>query len=207
MLKILGKAPSVNVRKVLWTCAEIGLPYELEEWGLGTGRSTSTQEFLQLNPHGLVPVLVDGSDVLWESNTICRYLAGRHQRTDLLPQDPMARAHVEKWMDWQATDLNAAWRYAFMSLVRRHADFTDPQGVSASTAAWNRQMATLDAQLDATGAYAAGATFTLADIVLGVSVQRWAATPIEHADLPAVRAYHERLRQRPAFLSHGATHP
>lgn len=147
MLKILGKAPSINVRKVLWTCAEIGLPYELEEWGLGTGRATANPAFVALNPHGLVPVLVDGETVLWESNTICRYLAGRHQRTDLLPADPLARAHVEKWMDWQATDLNASWRYAFMALVRRHPDFTDSAGIAASEAAWNRQMATLDAHL------------------------------------------------------------
>jgi glutathione S-transferase len=207
MLKILGKAPSINVRKVLWTCAEIGLPYELEEWGLGTSRPAPTPEFQKLNPHGLVPVLVDDNDVLWESNTICRYLAGRHQRADLLPPEPLARAHVEKWMDWQATDLNASWRYAFMALVRRHPDFTEPAAIAASVAAWNRQMATLDAQLAATGAYAAGNTFTLADIALGVSVQRWLSTPIGHADLPAVRAYYERLRQRPAFVSHGCTHP
>jgi glutathione S-transferase len=207
MLKILGKAPSINVRKVLWTSAEIGLPFELEEWGLGTGRPAPTPEFQKLNPHGLVPVLVDGNDVLWESNTICRYLAGRHQRADLLPLEPLARAHVEKWMDWQATDLNASWRYAFMALVRRHPDFTEPAAIAASVAAWNRQMATLDAQLAVTGAYAAGDTFTLADIVLGVSVQRWLSTPIGHADLPAVRAYYERLRQRPAFVSHGCTHP
>jgi len=207
MLKILGKAPSINVRKVLWTCAEIGLPYELEEWGAGTGRPAPTPEFLQLNPHGLVPVLIDDGNVLWESNSICRYLTGRHQRFDLLPPDPLARAHVEKWMDWQATDLNAAWRYAFMALVRRSPDFTDPTAIAASAAAWNRQMGVLDAQLAATGAFAAGDTFTLADIVLGVSVQRWLATPIDHANLPAVRAYHARLRQRPAFVTHGATHP
>jgi glutathione S-transferase len=207
MLKILGKAPSINVRKVLWTCAEIGLPYELDEWGLGTSRPAPTPEFLALNPHGLVPVLVDGDAVLWESNTICRYLAGRHQRSDLLPTEPLARAHVEKWMDWQATDLNASWRYAFMALVRRHPDFTDAAAIAASAAAWNRQMASLDAQLAVTGAYAAGGAFTLADVVLGVSVQRWLSTPIDHADLPAVRAYYDRLRQRPAFVSHAATHP
>ncbi len=207
MLKILGKTPSINVRKVLWTCAEIGLPYELEEWGLGTARPAPTPEFLKLNPHGLVPVLIDGGEVLWESNTICRYLAGRHGRTDLLPQDPLARAHVEKWMDWQSTDLNAAWRYAFMALVRRSPDFTDAAAIAASAAAWNRQMATLEAQLAATGAFAAGDSFTLADIALGVSVQRWLSTPIAHAELPAVRAYHARLLQRPAFAAYGATHP
>src|SRR5271154_7612718 len=72
MLKILGKASSINVRKVLWTCAELNLPFEREDWGTGF-RSTETPEFLSLNPNGMVPVLKDGDFVLWESNSIIRY--------------------------------------------------------------------------------------------------------------------------------------
>ena len=60
-----------------------------------------------------------------ESNTICRYLANRFQAHQLLPTDAMARAQVEKWMDWQATELNTAWRYVFMALVRQHPHFQD----------------------------------------------------------------------------------
>ncbi len=77
MLDILGKIPSINVRKVLWTCAELQLPFEREDWGAGF-RSPNTPEFLALNPNGLVPVLRDGDLVLWESNTIIRYLATRY---------------------------------------------------------------------------------------------------------------------------------
>ena len=80
MLRILGNASSINVRKVLWTCAELGLPFVREDWGAGF-QSTSFPAFLALNPNAMVPVLVDGADVdapvLWESNTICRYLAAR----------------------------------------------------------------------------------------------------------------------------------
>ena len=126
MLKILGRSDSINVRKVLWTCAEIGLPFELEPWGAGV-RATQDPAFLALNPNALVPVLRDGDVVLWESNTICRYLAATHGREDLLPQQPAARAAVEQWMDWQAGELNNAWRYAFMSLVRKSAAHTDAQ--------------------------------------------------------------------------------
>ncbi len=72
MLKLLGKASSINVRKVLWTCQELGLPLAREDWGSGF-RSTQEPAFLALNPNGLVPVLIDGERVLWESNTICRY--------------------------------------------------------------------------------------------------------------------------------------
>lgn len=63
MLKLLGKASSINVRKVLWTCQELGLTLEREDWGSGY-RSTQEPAFLALNPNGLVPVLIDGARVL-----------------------------------------------------------------------------------------------------------------------------------------------
>lgn len=202
MLKILGKSSSINVRKVLWTCAEIGIPYQLEQWGSGE-QATDTPYFLALNPNGMVPVIQDEGETLWESNSICRYLANKHQRSDLLPVDAMARAQVEKWMDWQATELNNSWRYAFMALVRRSPAHTDPVALAAGVELWNRHMGLLDAQLASTGAYVNGATFTLADVVLGLSVHRWMAAPLEHPPLPAVQAYYERLSQREGYLLHG----
>lgn len=202
MLKLLGKPTSINVRKVLWTLAETGLACEREDWGDGY-RATSAPEFLALNPNAMVPVLVDGEFVLWESNSICRYLCGKAGRADLLPAEPQARARVEQWMDWQATDLNASWRYAFMALVRQHPAFTDQVQVAASAAAWNRNVGILDRHLAAHGPYAAGAQFTLADIVLGLSLNRWLMTPIERPDYRAIAAYLERLLQRPAYREFG----
>lgn len=204
MLRVLGKASSINVRKVLWACDEIGIAYQREDWGSGF-RDTQEPIFLRLNPHGLVPVLVDGDLVLWESNTIVRYLAAEHgAHTGLLPPTPRARAEVEKWMDWQATELNGAWRYAFQALVRRNQAFRSEADLAASVRDWSRCMALLDRRLAVTGAYAAGAPFTAADIVLGLSVHRWFMTPIpDRPDLAAVAAYYERLSSRPAFLRHG----
>lgn len=199
---ILGKPTSINVRKVLWLCEELGLAPEVEPWGAGF-RPTDTPDFLALNPNGLVPVLRDGDFTLWESNTICRYLAGREGRDDLLPVEPRARARVEQWMDWQAGDLNAAWRYAFMALVRQSPAHADPDAIAASAAAWNRLMGVLDGQLRASGGYAAGAAFTLADICLGLATHRWLSTPIERPRLAAVEAYYERLTERPGFRAHG----
>lgn len=203
MLKLLGKPTSINVRKVLWACAEMQIAVEHEAWGSGF-RSTQVPAFLALNPNGLVPVIVDGPFVLWESNTICRYLAGREGRSDLLPAAPAERAHVEQWMDWQATELNNAWRYAFMALVRRSPAHTDPDQLARGIAEWQRHMQMLEDRLAATGAYVAGGTFTLADIVIGLSAQRWRMAPIEHPPLPAVQRYLERLEQRPGFRQHGS---
>lgn len=199
--RLLGRPTSINVRKVLWLCAELPLAVAHEPDWAGPARPTNVPEFTALNPNAMVPVLVDGEFVLWESNTICRYLAARERRDDLLPQAPAARARVEQWMDWQATELNSAWRYAFMGLVRHSPQHQDPTAIAASTAQWNRLMQLLDRQLERTAAHVAGAAFTLADIVLGVSAQRWRLTPIERPALPALEAWLARLRERPAFRS------
>lgn len=201
MLKILGKSSSINVRKVLWTCVEVGVPFEQELWGAGS-RATDDPQFLALNPNGMVPVIKDGPVVLWESNTICRYLAAKHGRIDLLPASPIERAAVEQWMDWQAGELNNAWRYAFMALVRHSAAHNDPQAVAASIGAWNHYMRILENQLSKTGLYVTGPDFTLADIVLGLSVNRWCMAPIPRPDFPAISAYMERLSLRSGCRLH-----
>lgn len=200
-LRLLGRPSSINVKKVLWLCDELQLPVAHEAHGSGF-QSTLPGGFEALNPNRLVPVIVDGDFVLWESNTICRYLAGREGRTDLLPTQPRARARVEQWMDWQTTQLNIAWRYAFMSIVRNSPAHADAQALAASIADWHRHMRILERQLETTGAYAAGPALTLADVALGVSTHRWLATPMERPSLPAVQAYYRRLSERPAFAKH-----
>jgi glutathione S-transferase len=198
VVRILGKASSINVRKVLWTCTELGVAFEREDWGSGF-RSTQEPAFLALNPHAMVPVLVDGDAVLWESNTICRYLAARYGDGRLLPHEAPARAQVEQWMDWQATELNNAWRYAFMGLVRRSAAHQDAGLIAASVDGWNRHMGIVERQLEKTGAYVAGSEFSLADVVLGLSAHRWRKTPMDgRPDFPAVAAWMARLDARPA---------
>ncbi|RVU36800.1 glutathione S-transferase family protein [Hwanghaeella grinnelliae] len=192
-MKLLGRSSSINVRKVLWTCAELGLTPAHDE--------TDT-DIRALNPKGLVPVLVDGGLVLTESNTICRYLAAREGRHDLLPETPAARAQVESWMDWQASDLNTAWRGVFMGRVRNHPDFADPAVQDASIRDWTKQMRILEDRLSSTGAYAAGGDFTLADIVLALSTNRWERTPMDRPALPAIAAWMDRLSSRPGFSQH-----
>lgn len=202
MLKILGKASSINVRKVLWTCAELQIPFERQDWGSGF-RDTTTPEFVALNPNAMVPVIDDEGFVLWESNTIIRYLANRANAVHLYPAEAKARARVDQWMDWQASDLNRSWGYAFMSLVRQSAAHQDPESLAQGCREWTRHMAILDRQLDTTAAYVSGCEFSLADIPIGLSVNRWFETPLTRADFPAVSAYYERLSERAGFRLHG----
>lgn len=202
MLRILGRATSINVRKVLWACAEISIPFEREDWGAGFA-PTDAPEFLTLNPNAMVPVIRDGDFTLWESNTIIRYLATQYGDGALYPAQARARANVDQWIDWQASDLNRAWSYAFMSLVRQSPAHQDSQALKAGCAEWARYMQVLDKQLDKTGAYVAGDGFSLADIPIGLSVNRWFETPFDHPHLPAVSAYYERLTVRPGFGLYG----
>jgi glutathione S-transferase len=196
---LLGRPSSINVRKVMWTAAEIGLEFDHEEeWGTPAAAARKP-DLLRLNPHGLIPVWVDDLGSIWESNTICRYLASRHGRHDLLPSEPFPRALVERWMDWQASDLNHSWVYAFSGLVRGDPKCRDEALVTRSAQAWNALMAVLDRRLGETGAFVTGADFTLADVVLGLSAHRWLRTPIEHAPCSNVVEYLNRLSERAAF--------
>ncbi len=202
MLKIYGRDSSINVRKVLWACTELGIAFEREDWGAGF-RPTSETSFLAMNPNAMVPVIEDDGFVLWESNAILRYLANRQGASALYPVRAQARARVDQWIDWQASDLNRSWSYAFMALVRKSPAHGDAGQVHASITDWTRFMAVLEQQLQHSGGYVAGADFTLADIPVGLSVNRWFGTPFEHPLLPAVAAYYERLTEREGFRRYG----
>ena len=202
MLKILGRDNSINVRKVLWACVELGVPFEREDWGRGF-QPTDAPGFLAMNPNAMIPVVQDGDFILWESNTIIRYLANRYGGEHLYPPEPQARARVDQWMDWQASDLNPSWTYALMALSRHSPDHQDPAQISASVHRWTRHMDVLDQQLQKTGAYVSGEQFRLADIPVGLSVQRWFAMPMERKPLAAVAAYYDLLNQREGYRLYG----
>lgn len=201
VLRVLGKRSSINVRKVLWTCDEIGLAYELEEWG-AEDRQLHSAEFVRLNPKRLVPVVVDDDEVLTESNTIVRYLAAKHRRSDLLPAEALGRARVEEVMDWQATELNTSWRIAFQALVRGRRDLWSEPQIERSLAEWNSQMRLIEDRLADGRPFVTGGGFTVADIVVGLSVNRWLKAPIERPHLPRMDAYIARLRSRPAAAAY-----
>lgn len=203
MLKILGRDNSINVRKVLWLCEELNLEYEREDWGRGV-LSTQSPEFLQLNPNGQIPVVLDGDLVLWQSNSIIRYLANAYDKEHLLyPTQAKERFFVDQWLDWQAIELNNSWTYTIMSLLRHSPDHQDPNLLQQGIDKWNRHMQMLDQQLVKTQAYVAGSQFSLADIPIGLSVQRWKATPFDHPTLSHVDQYFELLNQRAGFLKWG----
>ena len=201
MLKIYGRADSINVRKVLWLADEIGLPWTREDWGRGF-RSTEDPEFLRLNPFGLIPVIDDNGFVLRESHAILRYLAGKHGRDDLYPRSLELRARLEAWLDWAATDLYTPVRPVFLGYLRKLPGW-DAGQIASAMQQWNRQMRLLADTLAEHGPFLMGETFTLADIPVGLVVNRWAMIDFEKPTLPAVAAYYDALTRRPAYRAHG----
>jgi glutathione S-transferase len=199
MLKIYGRANSINVRKVLWFADETGLAYTREDWGRGF-RPTSDPEFVKLSPFGVVPVIDDDGFILRESNTILRYLAAKHGHRMLYPTELRQRALVECWMDWANTDAALPMRPVFQAIAWKVP--TDPKALESGIAGWNNQMRLLDQHLAKQGPYVVGANFTIGDIPVGLTVNRWINVPFDKPKLPALEAYYARLRERPACRAH-----
>ncbi|HKS88802.1 MAG TPA: glutathione S-transferase family protein [Stellaceae bacterium] len=200
MLKIWGRTTSSNVQKVLWCCAELAIEYDRTDWG-GPFGGNRDPEYLRLNPNGLVPTVIDGDLVMWESNTICRYLCATRGGERLYPKDPGARTHVERWMDWQLAVAGPPMGVLLMQLVRARPE---ERNAAAAEAARRRALAAWTIVEDAVKdrPYLAGDALSLAEIVLGTQIYRWFTFPIERPDLPNLRAWYERMRERPGFKQH-----
>ena len=200
MRRIWGRTTSSNVMKVLWLLEEMGLPYERLDVGGSFGK-TDTPEYRAMNPNGLVPTLEEDGFVLWESNAICRYLATGN--APLWPTEPRARANIDRWMDWQQTTLNRPISVIFWNLVRTPPEKRDQAAIAAAVKDCTRVWGMLESEL-ARHPYVGGTTFTLADIPLGVHVHRWFTMEFERPALPHLRAWYDRLLERPPYRAHVA---
>jgi len=200
-IRILGRANSFNVRKVLWICDEIGLAYTREDWGRGF-RPTADAEFLNINPIGLVPAVIDDGHVLRESNTIVRYLASKYGPEVLYPKDLVQRAAVEQWMDWANYETSISLRGAFLGGVLNEPPWNNPWFIEQGRRQITKEVGQLEQHLAANGPYVTGDTFTIGDIPIGLVVNRWHCLRFDKPDFPAVTRYYDHLSNRAAYMRH-----
>lgn len=200
MLKIWGRKNSINVMKVLWACDEMGVAYDRVDLG-GAFGGNREPEYLAMNPNARVPTIEDQGLVLWESNAIVRYLAATYGNPGLLPADTQARWSAEQWMDWQQTTLHPPATKLFWELIRTAPEDRDLEGVEGARKSCGEAWTLLDETL-AKRDFLAGAEFSMADIPLGAAAFRWFAFDIDRPATPNVRAWYERLCQRPAYQTH-----
>jgi glutathione S-transferase len=200
MLKILGRKNSSNVQKVLWCCAELNIPFEREDYGGEFGK-TKDAAYLAMNPNARVPTIIDDDLVLWESNSIIRYLANKYDDGTLYPKDPGERACGERWMDWQLSVLGPATHGVFWGLIRTKPEDRDMHAIGASRQNTADALAMLDIFLGRTD-FVSGSGFSICDIPVGVFVNRWFSMDIEREELPNLRRWYDRLGERPGYRQH-----
>jgi glutathione S-transferase len=199
-LKIWGRANSVNVQKVLWCLAELDLAYQRIDAGMAFGRNNEA-DYLAMNPNGRVPTLIDGDFVLWESNSIMRYLALAYApASPIYPAAPKRRAAVDRWLDWTLSTIQPVDRPVFWALVRTPVEQRDMVAIQKDVDAEAVQWRILDAQL-ATRRFVEGEDFTIADIALGAYVRRWLGVEgVTKPRLAHLDRWCAELGSRPGFL-------
>jgi glutathione S-transferase len=200
VLKLWGRVNSINVQKVLWALDELKVPYERVDAGMAFG-VVNEPFYKKMNPNSRVPTIDDDGFILWESNAIVRYLAAKHGAGTLWPTDLRERAISDRWMDWTSIHLTPAMTPVFWGLIRSPADQRNMAQIEAAAEATAQQLQVLEQGLEGRD-YVGGKTFTMGDIVVGANVYRWYALDVKHPRLARVEAYHERLKQRPAFQKH-----
>jgi glutathione S-transferase len=194
MLRVLGRATSGNVQKVLFFLEETGTPYAREDYGRQFNNTGG--DYLKLNPNGKVPTVVDGETVIWESHTIIRYLATKHSKADLYPTDAAARTQVERWMDWLLASVN--YQYVQVFKDSKKPDAERAPTFAADAKELGTQLEILDKAI-AGRSFIAGNSLTLADIAMGPIVHRCLDFPIQLPALTNLRAWRDKLKEKASF--------
>jgi len=194
MLKLLGRNTSGNVQKVLFALEEMGAEYERKDYGRLFG-NTKTPEYLAMNPTGKVPTLVDGGTVIWESNTILRYLAGT-RANGLTGATPAERAEVERWMDFVLAAVNPGYLAGFKGAKQEPAD--RPAGLDAQVADLHAQMRIVSTHLEDRDFLALG-RLTIADCALAPVLGRCLGFPYDRPAMPGLERWFGRVSERAAF--------
>ena len=206
VIKIWGRNTSSNVQKVMWAVGELGLPHQRIDIGGPFGKNREPA-YLAMNPNGLVPTLEEEDGfLLWESNSVVRYLAAKHRSTVLEPADPHARGRASQWMDWQLSVCGPAITPVFWGLIRTPPEKRDHAAIEAGKKNTTAAMTMVDAQLAKT-AYLAGDAFSYGDIPVGIMAYRYRQLVPERPPLPHFERWYAAISARPAFAQQIASVP
>jgi glutathione S-transferase len=198
MLKIWGRNTSSNVQKAMFAIGELGLACERIDVG-GTFGQNREQPYLAMNPNGFVPTLEeDDGFLLWESNSIVRYLSSKYGAGTLEPAGPHARALAHQWMDWQLTVYGPAITPVFWGLIRTPPEQRDHKAIAEGKTKTTAAVRILDAHL-AKNAYAAGDAFSMGDIPVAVMSYRYRELVPERPSFPNFERWYAAIASRPAF--------
>jgi glutathione S-transferase len=201
MLKVWGRANSINVQKAMWAIGELGVAHERIEAG-GKFGGLDTAQFRAMNPNARVPVIEDDGVVVWESHAIVRYLAAKYGEGSLWPVEPAERSLTDRWMDWTLADLQPAFvGGVFWNFYRTPAERRNWPAIRQALSRCAVLFQLLDRHL-ADRAFLSGDRLTIGDIATGAQLYRYFELEIERPVLPHVEAWYGRLQERPAYRQH-----
>lgn len=182
----------------LWTLEELGLPYELKM--LPFPPRVMSRAYLDINPLGTVPLLVEGGTRMTESAAICQYLCAQAVPTPL--EVKAAEGEYGAYLNF--LHFGEATLTFPQTLVLRYGRFEpeerrQPQVAQDYSKWFLARLRTLESRLGA-HEYLCADRFTAADISVG-----YAMLLAEHLGLandfpPAVQAYWHRLKLRPSYI-------
>ena len=192
-MKLYEFAPTRSIR-ARWTLQELGVPFEAIEVNLLKGENRKP-EFLEINPAGKLPVLVDGDLVLTESGAIVWYLAEKHPSKGFLPSDVRERAQVQRWILFAVTELEQPlWRITKHTQLYPEAD-RRPAEVPLASREFEAMAQVLDEHLRGRR-FVVGETATIADFVTAYTLD-WGNEVQLLGGFPDLRAYMGRMYARP----------
>lgn len=199
MLTIWGRTNSSNVQKVMWAVSELGLQVNRIDAG-GVFGLVHTAGYLAKNPNGLVPTLEeDDGFVLWESNSILRYLGDAYDPNGVIrPPDIRTRAIASQWIDW---DLNVLWPahgVAFMGLIRTPEHQRDEGAIQASLDKTTDALRLVEAHLSR-NRFMAGDAFSYGDIPIGIIARRYRKLYPARPLMPNFDRWFEQISNRKGF--------
>jgi glutathione S-transferase len=193
-LTLYDYAPSANCLKARVLLAQLERPYRRVGVDI-FGGDTAAPDYRRRNPLGRTPVLelADGSAIA-ESGAILLYLA---EGTDLLPADPVARAHVYQWLFVEQNDVEPnLGRARFWRLTGRHQ--LSPEVYANCLTRGEAAIDGLEGHLDGRE-WVAGDRYTVADLALWAYVHLAGDVDVDLAARPAVSAWIERVQATPRF--------
>ena len=200
-IKIYGPAAS-RAARALWIVHELGIPFEHVALEM---KELKSPAYLEVNPNGKVPALVDGDFKLFESMAINLYLAKKFKKDDgFFPRSAEDEALCLQWSFWGMTEVEKPLLTVLIDTFMTAPDKRKPDAVAEALKALPKPFAVLDAALEGRD-YLLGSTFTVADLNLA-SICSW-AKPIKYdfGPFPNAGAWLDRCLSRPAYKAARST--
>jgi len=196
-IEIFGRHTSYNVQKVLWIADELELDYSHIQIG-GRYGGNDTTDFLLMNPLGKVPVLRHGDNVIWESNTIVRYLANSYSKETWIASTPYERSLSERWMDWSIEKLEPAFVGVFWGFYRTPPDNRNDSEIEKCIVDCEQCLSNIGSQL-ANKNNLLGYNPSVADIAIGVFLHRLWSIDLDIKFPDNVQNWYGRLTERAGY--------